>query len=45
VQWWAEVRIDMPGFPDWSQKQTLQMVPREFFETIPGERQIFAKAP
>ena len=30
VEWSAEIRIDMPGFPDWKKKQDLQVVPREF---------------
>jgi hypothetical protein len=43
VQWWAEVRIDIPGFPDWSQKQALQLVPREFLQDMPSEPRVAAK--
>ena len=35
IEWTAEVRIDMPGFPDWTQKQKLEMVPREFLLDAP----------
>ncbi len=30
VEWSAEVRIDIPRFPDWSKKTELQMIPLEF---------------
>jgi hypothetical protein len=43
VQWWAEVRIDMPGFPDWSQKQSIEMIPREFLEDASVDRGELAK--
>ena len=32
VEWSAEVRIDIPRFPDWKKKQVLQVVPNEFLE-------------
>jgi hypothetical protein len=44
IQWWAEIRVDMPGFPDWSQKQALQMIPREFVQGVSGgEPRVVAK--
>jgi hypothetical protein len=43
VEWWAEVRIDMPGFPDWSQKQTLKIEPREFLQAVSFSREAGAK--
>lgn len=35
VAWIAEVRIDIPRFPDWAKKTTLQMVPGEFLDAAP----------
>ncbi len=31
ITWNAEVRIDIPRFPDWSKSEELQVVPAEFF--------------
>lgn len=33
VTWYAETRIDIPRFPDWSQKTNLQMLPGEFLDS------------
>ncbi len=30
IKWTAEVRIDIPRFPDWTSTETLQLVPAEF---------------
>ncbi|MFO0979544.1 MAG: hypothetical protein U0996_24275 [Planctomycetaceae bacterium] len=30
IKWTAEVRIDIPRFPDWTSTETLQLVPTEF---------------
>lgn len=30
IKWTAEVRIDIPRFPDWTATETLQLVPTEF---------------
>lgn len=30
IKWTAEVRIDIPRFPDWTSTETLQLVPIEF---------------
>ncbi|MEQ9407289.1 MAG: hypothetical protein RIK87_06160 [Fuerstiella sp.] len=32
VLWSAELRIDIPRFPDWSRKTPLQVVPRQFLD-------------
>ena len=32
IKWWAEVRIDIPRFPDWGKKTELQLVPLEFLD-------------
>ena len=32
IQWTAEVRIDIPRFPDWSRKTDLQLVPVDYFD-------------
>ena len=32
VKWTVEARIDIPRFPDWSNKTSLQMVPVEFLD-------------
>ena len=34
IEWTAEVRIDIPRFPDWSKSQTLQVVPVEFVQNL-----------
>lgn len=34
IQWTAEVRIDIPSFPDWKKSQPLQVVPREFLKKM-----------
>jgi len=34
IKWNAEVRIDIPRFPDWSKSEDLQVVPAEFFEGL-----------
>ena len=34
VQWTAEVRIDIPAFPDWSKSQPLQVVPETFLKNV-----------
>jgi hypothetical protein len=34
VHWSVEVRIDMPRFPDWKQKQDVQIVPAEFLDEL-----------
>lgn len=34
VQWTAEVRIDIPAFPDWSKSQPLQVVPATFLRNV-----------
>lgn len=34
VQWTAEIRIDIPAFPDWSKKQPLQVVPASFLKNV-----------
>jgi len=30
IEWTAEARIDMPWFPDWKERRTLQVVPTSF---------------
>jgi hypothetical protein len=40
IEWWAEVRIDIPRFPDWSQKQKLQMAPQEFLPVAEAKARI-----
>ena len=35
IQWTMDVRIDIPRFPDWSHKTTLQMVPGKFLSGGP----------
>lgn len=35
VQWTVDVRIDIPRFPDWSHKATLQMIPAAFLQQEP----------
>ena len=32
IVWTAQVRIDIPVFPDWTNKQTVQFLPAEFFD-------------
>jgi len=32
ITWVLETRIDIPWFPDWKEKTTLQFVPREFID-------------
>lgn len=32
VEWTIDVRIDIPRFPDWSEKSTLQMIPVHFLD-------------
>jgi len=32
ITWTVEVRIDIPRFPDWKSKQTVQLLPAEFLE-------------
>ncbi len=32
IKWWAEVRIDIPRFPDWKKRVDLQMIPLEFLD-------------
>ena len=32
ITWTVEVRIDIPRFPDWKSKQTIQLLPAEFLE-------------
>jgi hypothetical protein len=32
ITWTVEVRIDIPGFPDWKSTQTVQLFPAEFLE-------------
>lgn len=34
IKWTAEVRIDIPRFPDWTTSETLQLVPTEFLGGI-----------
>lgn len=34
IDWTAEVRIDIPRFPDWKKTQTLQVVPVEFIQNL-----------
>ena len=34
IQWTAEVRIDIPSFPDWSKTQPLQVVPATFLKNV-----------
>jgi hypothetical protein len=34
LQWTVDVRIDIPRFPDWSQKTTLQMIPASFLQDV-----------
>ncbi len=34
VQWTAEVRIDIPSFPDWSKTQPLQVIPATFLKNV-----------
>ena len=34
VQWTAEVRIDIPAFPDWAKSQPLQVVPATFLKNV-----------
>jgi len=36
VEWSAEVRIDMPLFPDWKERKVFQIVPREFLDDSDG---------
>ncbi len=37
IEWTAEVRIDIPRFPDWSKSQALQVVPRAFLKNLSHE--------
>ncbi|MCP4782208.1 MAG: hypothetical protein GY878_01490 [Fuerstiella sp.] len=32
IAWSAEIRIDIPRFPDWSKKEELQVIPLEFLD-------------
>jgi len=32
IEWTVDVRIDIPQFPDWSHKATLQMIPSTFLD-------------
>jgi len=32
IEWTVDVRIDIPQFPDWSHKTTLQMIPSTFLD-------------
>lgn len=34
ITWSAEIRIDIPNFPDWKKTQVIQVVPREFLEEV-----------
>jgi hypothetical protein len=34
IKWNAEIRIDIPRFPDWSKSEDLQVVPAEFFNRL-----------
>lgn len=34
LQWTAEVRIDIPAFPDWAKSQPLQVVPATFLKNV-----------
>jgi len=40
IKWTAEVRIDIPRFPDWSSTETLQLIPIDFL----GEASVTAAA-
>ncbi len=44
IEWTVEVRIDIPVFPDWTNKQTVQLLPIEFLEDA-GTGQPVAAAP
>ena len=49
VEWSAEVRIDMPLFPDWKERKVFQIVPLEFLHDGDGtpdpEQQPYADHP
>lgn len=36
IKWTVDVRIDIPRFPDWSHKTTLQMIPATFLDDSVG---------
>lgn len=38
VSWTAEVRIDIPRFPDWKKTTSLQVVPPEFLDEVTAPR-------
>ena len=37
IEWTVEVRIDIPAFPDWKSKQTVQVLPAEFLDEIAAQ--------
>ncbi len=37
IEWMVEVRIDIPAFPDWKSKQTVQVLPAEFLDEIAAQ--------
>ena len=39
IEWTVEVRIDIPAFPDWKSKQTVQVLPAEFLDEIAAQAQ------
>lgn len=34
IEWTMDLRIDIPRFPDWSHKTTLQMIPSDFLNDV-----------
>ena len=37
IEWTVEVRVDIPTFPDWKSKQTVQVLAAEFLDEIAAE--------
>ena len=37
IEWTVEVRVDIPAFPDWKSKQTVQVLPAEFLDEIAAQ--------
>lgn len=45
IAWSAEIRIDIPRFPDWSKKTELQVIPLEFLDAVaPSVMEQFSSA-
>ena len=40
IEWTVDVRIDIPRFPDWSHKTTLQMIPATFLDDSVGLKKL-----